>query len=245
MLHGRLAGLMERSAKSPMQVVVNSDLHGDDIASAPFQTSHAVDGLLSVAIDHVHALTSLVIATRTLHRTAPFTLARAAIESASGALWILDPADRATRVQRTLQLHAIDARDASRASADLNAPLRVTLKARIQQLQEVASAAGYAFAGPIGPMSATELVKCADKYVSAPAGTGLLGAWRLFSGMAHGRPWAQTGFGDTRRTRLNDQLDQVITQTSVDRVVYAASISADAIEAGLVQRNRRARRSSA
>jgi hypothetical protein len=69
-----------------------SRLAGDDAKSAPYHVSHGGTQLLSVATDHLHAIKLLLIDGGVLQNSAPYTLARGALEAAGTAVWMLAPA---------------------------------------------------------------------------------------------------------------------------------------------------------
>jgi hypothetical protein len=77
----------------------------------PLHLSHAVSHLTSVAVDHLHALRALVVDAQALHNSAPYTLARSAIEAGATALWLLHPPQRDVRVVRRMRHAAQDTRD--------------------------------------------------------------------------------------------------------------------------------------
>jgi hypothetical protein len=83
----------------------------DDRATQPLNTSHMVAHLISTSLDHLHAAVTLVVDAEVLHAHAPFTLGRAAIESAATALWLVHPPSRAERITRTLRLYVQDIDD--------------------------------------------------------------------------------------------------------------------------------------
>ena len=82
---------------------VESDLAMDDERISPHQTSHLAQGGILSAIDNLQALMLLTVEHRSLHAFAPATLARAAMECASMAIWVLKPEDRGERILRTLK----------------------------------------------------------------------------------------------------------------------------------------------
>jgi len=207
-------------------IEAGSPLAGDDRASRPFQVSHAASASLGAALDHLHALTTLVVGTRTIHARAPYALARAAIENAATALWLVEPQTRSERVLRTLRLHAADARDGAKASGDLHTLQIIPLQDRLAELRALAAAVGGSLDD--GPRTTvTDIVKAADSLLDTDFSAGPLGAWRVFSGFSHGRPWALAAFSDQEREAIGNGLVQVTSRSSLNRVLYAASIAAD------------------
>ena len=91
-----------------------SSLIADDCAGAPYKPSQAARRLLCAATEHLDALHALMMIARVHHPGTPFTLVRAAIETAATATWLLTPAARSARVHRTLRLALQDAKDQNR-----------------------------------------------------------------------------------------------------------------------------------
>lgn len=81
--------LMQIAGEVPPTVPTRSSLGGDDRATHPYETSHAVRQCLNTAADHLHAVKTLVHDLRYLHTAAASTLARAAIENAATAVRLL------------------------------------------------------------------------------------------------------------------------------------------------------------
>lgn len=68
-----------------------SRLAKDDGLIKPHQASHNIANAVVSAIDHLHALDSIMIGAGASHTLAPFSLVRAAIECAAQAAWISAP----------------------------------------------------------------------------------------------------------------------------------------------------------
>jgi hypothetical protein len=56
-----------------------SELAADDIASSPYQTSHAARWCLNAGVDQLHALKSLVVDAGRIHSFASYGLVRGAL----------------------------------------------------------------------------------------------------------------------------------------------------------------------
>lgn len=83
-----------------------------DAPTHPLELSHAVQGLLNVAIEHLHALACLIRNVSVLHSTVPFTLTRSAVESAAVAYWMLSPTDSwREQIRRLVIFQGQDHRD--------------------------------------------------------------------------------------------------------------------------------------
>jgi hypothetical protein len=243
-LHAWVSAQMTgRRAREGWMVSPGSPLAGDDRQTAPFQTSHTAQGALSVALDHLHALTFVTAQHRTLHLNAAYTLARGAIENAAISYWLVAPSSRTERILRTLRLHAMDVRDATNAMEDLGATALVSLDERMGHLRASAVAAGIDSGGKDWPRRVTsvEMVRALDEDLKIGIKPGPLGAWRLFSGMAHGRPWAAAAFLDREVTPADGLVSKVRRANTPDRVLFAASLSQDVITLAMNTYEQRAR----
>lgn len=205
---GRLIdALVARSDRSGEWVPApGSSLAGDDRASDPYQVSHAVGQCLMAAIDHAHAVKSLVVQHQMLHAAAPASLARGFIENMATVFWLLHPSQRVERVARAMKWHVRNIHDQSEAVGDL---VRRTESIRtpgekIKRVVDIAIAAGvedraYVERG----YRPGQAVEYAEREAGL-AGVGVLLAWRLCSGFAHGRPWAFLGVLEQERVTIAD-----------------------------------------
>lgn len=82
-----------------------SSLAGDDRAAHPFEVSQAIRHLINVTVDQLHGAVTLVHDAKAHHLAVTATLARAALENTATGLWILGPASRDLRIERTLRWH--------------------------------------------------------------------------------------------------------------------------------------------
>ena len=88
--------------------VPGSELQIDDSMMGYMQTSHLIDGCLSISID---AMTTARLVLQSPTNDGPlrvpmrglYPLARSSLEAASLALWLVQPEDRRTRLTRSLQ----------------------------------------------------------------------------------------------------------------------------------------------
>jgi hypothetical protein len=190
------------SSRWPVQP--GSSLARDDRDTDPYHLSHAVRGGISSSAEHLHAFRTLLVGARILQPQAGFTLMRAAIETAAGAVWLLNPPDRSTRVARALQHAATDAKDGDQAAQEAGADITTPLSDRIARLQDVARAAGLAESViTTRPPGSAKIIAYAGSDPSSAF--DLLLAWRICSGIAHGRNWPRLGFLRREMTSWNDE----------------------------------------
>lgn len=162
-----------------------SSLAGDNRATQPYQLSHTVVAAMNQAVEHLHTIRALIVGAGVMHPAAPFTLARAAIETASIAVWLMSPSSRKERVMRRLRLALEDAKDSDRAGAEIGSPSNLAVARR--RLDGLAAAAandpGYTLKSGV---NTTDIVRAADTQVDR---THVLTAWRVCAGFSHGRIW--------------------------------------------------------
>jgi hypothetical protein len=215
----------ERFAVQP-----GSALYGDDLRSTPYHVSHDVNRLLGVGFQHVHALGCL-IRSGALHPSAPFTLARAAIETGAMAYWVLEPAARSDRILRRLQLARKDIMDGDSAATGAGIPVNRTRDVRLTELEDLAdSVCGTRTIPGLNPSAIVEQV---EAQLAPDQRMHQLLAWKVCSGFTHGRLWPETSLlkqeviqtdGDVVRLRLTNDLSRVLwVATAGWRVLNAAT----------------------
>jgi len=202
-------GLQERSnADNGWDLAEGSDLALDDERISPHQTSHLAQQGILAAIDNLQALMLLTVEHRTLHAYAPATLARAAMECASLAIWVLEPDDRSERILRTLRSSTRDLIDADRAYMTAGIVRDPDHRQRLARVASIAGDVGVDERAAVKAVISTEVVTAADVFLRSAGGTGVLPMWQLTSGYAHGRQWASMAFGK-REMRDTDDPDVV------------------------------------
>lgn len=172
--------------RSDFSVASGSSLSHDDEATSPYQLSHAVRLCLVAGIDHLDAMRQLIVADRTLHIAAPFSLARGALEMISAAFWILHPAAKDERITRLLRWHVKnckDEREVAKISEVAPPPYLESKRRNIleigqrQRLRRDLIEKGYTSTAAV-------------RYAGEESSVKVLLVWQLCSGYAHGRSWA-------------------------------------------------------
>lgn len=162
--------------------------HDDSLLGGYPLSSAVIQGIVA-SVDHLHALTTLVVRQRILHLAAPASLARGVIENAAVAYWIAHPPSQPDRLLRTLRYWAQNAKDSDAvrvAFPNAGGPpsreisSRLTSLAADNSLSTRAVKQGY---------TSTAAVRYADEQ----SGEDVLFPWQLCSAFAHGRPWAYLG----------------------------------------------------
>ena len=170
-----------------------SSLFEDDKASSPYCVSQAVRLCLVAGVDHLHTTKMVLIDFQTLPLAAPFSLVRGALENFGAAFWVLHPANRNTRIERTLRWQARNNKDGHEALEPRGLSDVIMLEARMAMLDAIATRRGIPTANVRTGYTGTAVMKYAETH--SPKSKPLL-PWRLCSGYAHGRPWVYIGMSD-------------------------------------------------
>lgn len=205
----------------------------DDKLSRPLQVSHAVQALLHAAVDHQHAIGSLVMKAEALHTYAGATLVRGAIEAASTCIWILEPRDRKERVLRALRWNFTDLMDRYKFEQEFAGVVRPAKNLVGEIVEPVAARANIKSGDAMTRVTSTAVVAAADRYLSS-RGEPLLPLlhWRLTSGFAHGRRWSTMAFAEREERDSDVDPDSINVRFSmgVDRLLGLTMASASVIE---------------
>jgi hypothetical protein len=175
-----------------------STMQGDDNQAQPYHLSHAAWHLLSNAVDHLGCLRALVGDAKVIHMYAPFSLVRGALESACGAVWLLQPPQRNERLGRRFRLAIADIRNGEQARKLTGRPGPRTAQERIDQIYAIARRAGIEDRELKAGAGFSGIIKTVDQ--SGPANGVIEASWRLCSGFAHGDWW--TTLSGSRRTLI-------------------------------------------
>ncbi|WP_431916983.1 hypothetical protein [Micromonospora wenchangensis] len=166
-----------------------SELSRDNKETEPHQLSQAAWHSLSHAVDHLHCLRTLLKDAHMMHMYAPYSLARAALENASAAVWLLAPDDRAERILRRLRFAALDVRGGEAARKLLDAPGPKTQTERLGELRAIAKRRDLDEDAAVKHVGYAEIVKAAGDTMRS-GNTPFLLTWRMCSAIAHGDFWA-------------------------------------------------------
>ena len=226
---------VERWAVQP-----GSSLLGDDRASNPYQISHVVRSQLGVGLDHLLATVHLLDA-GVLHPMAPFTLIRSALETTATGLWVLEPAARSERITRRMQLAAIDINDGDQATEGAGLAETTPKAERIARVQELTRAArGRVEVVAARPVSTSAIMAVANE-ASGSVFDALL-AWRVCSGLAHGRQWAHLRFlaREPVSASTSDGVTELRITSDSGRLVWALGAAVDLVDVVIGRYDQRA-----
>lgn len=176
-----------RSSQEDWNVGSGSVLDAADALTEPHQVSHLIGYLLHTAVDHLHALKTLLAGAKAQHTFAPYTLIRGCIEAASTALWILQDPDPQLITRRALHLEYQNLWDQRRATrlVDKDADFD---EERLALLKKVLDRNDLTAAVVKKQLHVSELIATAAEVFTLPASCL---TWQMCSAAAHGRPWAK------------------------------------------------------
>jgi len=193
-----------------------SPLAGDARRSPELQVAHAAYSAIVNAVDHLHALKTLIQDARVVHTHAPFTLLRAATEASATAVWLLDPPSRQERLRRRLKLGRHEAWEAGKARELMPQHVLGSVRSageRIEAIKALARTNDIEPSEVCGQFSYEQVVRRAGDTTKLGGDMAAL-LWRLCSGFAHGREWAALGF--LERRELEKVADVVSLQLTSD-----------------------------
>jgi len=204
-----------------------SALATDSAKSAMYDVGHAAWSGIAIAIDHLHALRSLIVDARLVHSHAPFSLIRGAIDNAAVSVWLLTPTDQDERLFRRLHLAYEDVRQGAEAGALLGPrapqPPR-SAKVRLREITDLAKALGVNPDGAVGARWAgyESIVQLAAAEVEhLDAGTAAF-VWRACSAFGHGRQWAALSLLHRESQPRSEGIVDMRLTSSVEQVATLA-----------------------
>jgi len=161
----------------------------DDKETHPYETSQAAWHALSHAVDHLHCLRTLLKDAHLMHMYAPYSIARAALENACTAVWLLAPANRSERILRRLRLVAKDIKGGEEAKRLVGSTGPRSESERLDEVRALARRRGIDEHDAVRSIGYAKIVETAGD--TSPAGkVPYLLTWRMCSAIAHGDLWA-------------------------------------------------------
>lgn len=106
----------------PFKVHPESTLGLANQMSEPFQASHSLSYLRLTAVDHLHAVRTLLVEAKSQHIFAPYSLLRASIENAAVGLWLVKDSSARSIAIRSLKLEWANHCDRKNAYEAIGAP---------------------------------------------------------------------------------------------------------------------------
>lgn len=170
-----------------------SRMASDDARGAGVSLSTTILTLLNVAIEHQHALSGLVRHVNWLHNSVPWTLSRSSVELAAIALWLQIPTDPKVRLGRLITYQLQDNHDHEKTWTlwREDAGVTITRDEVFERRRAWAETVRQSEAlGKLPPFKMIEILQEIDQAKAAGKHEFEL-FWRMASGFAHGRQWAQ------------------------------------------------------
>ena len=223
------------SRQAPAQPEKGSDMAGDAEVNPRFHGAHYAWAGVVGAVDHLHAVQTLIYDAGALHTYAPHALIRAAMENSAAAVWLLAPDDRRTRLVRALRLAYEDRKqdEAAWKELQLTQPRTPSAAELKQQVLDQAAALHIARKDVTSRFGYLEVVKEAAKQLRLPDRL-ITYTWRLCSGHAHGRQWASltalrrevtdSASPDVANVKFTAELDNVMLLVGVAVKLNQAAI---------------------
>lgn len=196
-----LERIYEKCSKGEYSVEPASALALDHERLPTLRVKDSVDRALHHSLDNVLGINQVLFAGGGLQHYAPFTMVRAALETAATAVWLLQPPNRETRLERRA---AIEFNDNKESEAALRA-------AGVSDL--TSTDRRRTLANKVLVSSSINAKKCKwpmysgiIQEVDPDKGTQLSAelAWRACSGMAHGKFWAFQMLTDRQNVRTSE-----------------------------------------
>jgi hypothetical protein len=178
----------------------DSDLAIDDRGTHPHGVSHAVWAAITAAVSHLGCLRdSLFVQTgpaeymARLHTHGQFTLVRGSVETASRAVWLLEPDDREVRLQRRLQQEWAEVRNMEKVRQEIGTPPVKSMDVRFAELCALAQRASVDPNVIKKTPDYTAIVRAAGRHVAYGPSTTVV-IWKACSSLAHGEVRGQLAY---------------------------------------------------
>lgn len=168
-----------------------SELDLDNDVTEPRHLSFAICNAAWGSADHLLTVRHLLTSSdrEGVRPLASYTLARAAIENAALALWLIHPPDRPERLRRAYRLALADLRDSGRA-AKIHGLQSRPHEERVAEVTHQAQSVGLTDIDLRKHDSWTEIVAGADNALKRDKRDVQL-MWQICSGFTHARDWAR------------------------------------------------------
>src|SRR5664280_812911 len=212
--------LAQRSMKAPPPIEPRSEFDLDRIDG--YRTSFAAWASINVSVEHL----CMLLDTRRMYPTAPFTLMRCALENATLAVWLLHPEEQSERGRRRLKLALHELREeanmhglipGSPAVPDPGATIAAAAELSNTPVQTVQ-----------GRWSYRSVVRDAAEFVGNSADE-LEAFWSIWSAFTHGREWAREALLRRKEVTIDGEVQahwipdaQIILEASIIPSIFAA-----------------------
>ncbi|MFE0751509.1 hypothetical protein [Gordonia sp. NPDC058843] len=185
----RLEPIWDRLQRSDFELEPGSAVYYDNQQLSGFyQISHHVDRAIQTSIGHWRAIMQALFEDGRGWLFSHYAMARPAIENAACAYWLLKPDSRRERIHNLLLL-AWDNDDQNRKAFNAAQQPDGAQECRAKQavIEELAKHNGTPFPVKNQGVKYIQMVQSVPQH---PAMSSVESAWRITSGMAHGKWWA-------------------------------------------------------
>ncbi|TFC65924.1 hypothetical protein E3T25_08820 [Cryobacterium sandaracinum] len=257
LLFSRIASA-EAKLKGEFFAVVDdrSSLRLDDRYLGRWRTGSLHGTAMSASVDALLAvqtiLESVLAGTGALPMSALYPMIRAALESASLAIYLLEPVSRDERLRRSYMVAVEDAKyfDTFQISlGNLNSRSKSLAQAEIRALIATRPSLGDPADFPFTTVTYSDTVKkaevaiTADPAIPTSARMALLAWWKLLSGLSHGKQWAFVEAMERSEAVVDveNQSAQIRMTSSIAAVALVTQRAIEALETALNLYGRRSR----
>lgn len=200
----RFAGRLHRKLEQDCYTIEpGSDIAADHLRFPDLRLVDSVNRSLHHSFDNLWALNVLLQRDSPQH-FAPYTLARAALETAATATWLLAPGSQEERLARRIRLEIDDASEAKKVANAAGRDGDTEWVRRKADLLEALERAGL----PLPPgdrLSYVTIIQAIEDAAGTPMSVEV--AWRVSSGMTHGKLYAFQALAvESNERRTSDDL---------------------------------------
>lgn len=208
---------------------------------------------LTAAADHLLTAKTLLEPLHTGQGALPmvgmYPLLRAAIESASLAIYLLAPAERDERLRRAYQVVDDDAEMQTKFALGFATPEDASRRAQVRterdetrrELQRLAMTRPSMGPLILSPVRYTSVVNTADEAISADSlvrarqRQSLLAWWQIFSGLSHAKQWAFLAASERSEAVLDhvEETARVLMTAAAPVVALGLNRAVEALEVAL------------
>ncbi|KSZ59437.1 hypothetical protein Z045_08995 [Rhodococcus pyridinivorans KG-16] len=199
--HLRFAGILHnRLEQDTYTIEPGSDLAADHHRLPDLRLVDSVNRSLYHSFDNLWALNVLLQSDGPQH-FAPYTLIRAALETSATAVWLLAPDRQEERLTRRIRLEIDDASEAKKVANAAGRDGNSEWKRRKSDLDSALERAGLPRPAD-DRLTYVTIVKDIDEAPGTQLSTEV--AWRVCSGMTHGKLYAFQALATEENKRLTE-----------------------------------------
>lgn len=234
-LVGRIYRIQERGDESFPAPAPKSRLADTDSKLDPFPVTNAVQQLLAVSGDNLHAVALLLHKAGAHQPFAPYTLIRASLENTGFAMWLLSGRSRQGIALNTLRLEWENKKNRVVAFPKDDSADEIWAERRERLILQAGDRFGLIPKAIREKPRSSLAVETGSEYLGlAPV---MLSAWKASSGAAHGRTWATLALSDNElvpgtETQTGASYRATGNTPTLASLLYVAVAAHEALEEG-------------